>query len=269
MYPVGARPAGMPDLLLPGEALPAGMQGQAAVDALMDAAIDAGMPKFAGGYGFRVRDVPDAAAVYELPVNGGKGPAYVNCYLTGHSRAAISEAMIGATLDAARSGHRATYRSGWLVDADRYARWDELAALGPQTDGLRDALIRSASAVSDNGHIGRWFQRAAGLITEVAFDAGVPLTITATATRPSGFQVIWGAVPPTLLRTDPSYRPGCGFDVDLHSYEPAEFVAHVIDAILYGNFIDENTEEHARLSRYLWAAAVARFTPIPETPPTG
>ena len=270
VHPVGGRPAAMPDLLLPGEALPVGMQGRAAVDAILDAAIEAGMPKFSGGYVFWVPEVPDAAAVFKLPINGDTGPAFVDCYLTGHTRDAIRGEMVEAALAAARSSHRAVYKVGHLIDEDRYARWDELVARGPRTEGLREALQAAAAADTegaDGEHIGRWFQRTAGRVTEAAYDAGAPLTITGTATRPSGFQVLWGATPPSLLRTDPSYKPGCGFSADLHAYEPREFVHNVIDAVLYGNFIDEHTDEHARLSRELWAAAVARFTPVPSVPP--
>lgn len=50
---------------------------------------------------------------------------------------------------------------------------------------------------------------------------------------------------------------------------PAEFTAHIIDAVLYGNSIHEDTAEHARLNRELWAAALARFTPVPSAPPAG
>lgn len=268
VHPVGGRPAQMPDLWLPGEALPGGMQGRAAVDAILDAAIEAGMPKFSGGYLFWVKEVPDAAAVCELPINGGTGPASVDCYLTGHTREAIRGEMVEAVLDAARSSHRAVYKVSDLIDADRYARWDQLVARGPRTEGLREALQAAADTEGADGeHIGRWFQRTAGRVTEVAYDAGAPLIITGTATRPSGFQVLWYATPPGLLRTDPSYRPGCGFKADIHAYEPREFVHNVIDAVLYGNFINEHTDQHARLSRELWAAAVARFTPIPSAPP--
>ena len=261
LYPVGGRPPGMPDLILPSEALPIGMQGRAAVDAILDAAIEAGMPKFSGGYLFWVEEVPDAAAVFKLPINGDTAPASVRCYLTGHTRDMIRGEMIEAVLDAARSGHRAVYELSRLVDADRYARWDELVARGPRTEGLREALHAAVADTegADGEHIGRWFQRTAGRVTEVAYDAGTPLIITGTATRPSGFQVLWGATPPGLLRTDPSYRPGCGFKADVHAYEPREFVNNVIDAVLYGNFINENTAQHAQLSQELWAAAVARF----------
>ena len=266
VHPVGGRPAAMPDLWLPGEALPAGMQGQAAVDAIVDAAIEAGMTKFFRRHVFWVSEVPDAAAVFELR---GAGPAVVRCYLTGHTRDVILGEMIEAVLDAARSGHRAVYKVAHLIDADRKARWDELVARGPRPEGLREALQAAADIESADGeHIGRWFQRTAGRVTEAAYDAGAPLTITGTATRPSGFQVLWYATPPDLLRTDPSYRPSCRCFADLHAYEPREFVHHVIDAFLYSNFINENTDEHARLSRELWAAAVAKFTPIPSAPPT-
>ena len=261
LYPVGGRPPGMPDLILPGEELPVGMQGRAAVDAILDAAIEAGMPKFSGGYVFWVPEVPDAAAVFKPPINGGTGPASVRCYLTGHTRDAIRGEMIEAALAAANSGHRAVYKVGDLIDEDRYARWDELVARGPRTEELREALqtVAANTESADGEHIGRWFQRTAGRVTEAAYDAGTPLIITGTATRPSGFQVLWYATPPGLLRTDPSYRPGCGFNADIHAYEPREFVNNVIDAVLYGNFINENTDEHAQLSRELWAAAVARF----------
>ena len=261
VHPVRGRPAAMPDLWLPGEELPAGMQGRAAVDAILDAAIEAGMPKFSGGYLFWVEEVPDAAAVFKPPINGDTAPASVDCYLTGHTRDAIRGEMIEAALAAASSGHRAVYKLSRLVDADRYARWDELVARGPRTEELREALqtVAANTESADGEHIGRWFQRTAGRVTEVAYDAGTPLIIAGTATRPSGFQVLWGATPPDLLRTDPSYRPGCGFKTDIHAYEPREFVHNVIDAVLYGNFINENTAQHAQLSQELWAAAVARL----------
>lgn len=38
-------------------------------------------------------------------------------------------------------------------------------------------------------------------------------------------------------------------------HDPAEFAAHVIDALLYSNCVDECTDEHARMRRVPWAAA--------------
>ncbi len=94
------------------------------------------------------------------------------------------------------------------------------------------------------------------------------MDISGAAIRPSGFRVSCTAVPPAALRE--STRPGAdryGIDLYCHHHSPAEFAAHVIDAVLYGNCVDENTDEHARLGRALRTAAIARFTPVPSAPP--
>lgn len=262
LYPVGGRPPGMPDLILPGEELPVGMQSRAAARAITEAAREAGLR--AGSVSPSVRTVPPSPpAVFNPPFEGDTVPGFVNCYLTGHTRVEIREAMIEAITAAARTdGYRPTSQFGFWMDEDRRARWGEIVAMGPQTEGLR-AKLAAAADVADapGGHIGQWFQRTAGHLAEAAYDAGVPLAIFGTATRPSGFQATWSAAHPTQLAADPDYKPAgrARFAVDLHAYEPAEFVSNVIDVILYGNFIGENTDQHARLSQELWAAAVARF----------
>ena len=82
---------------------------------------------------------------------------------------------------------------------------------------------------------------------EAAFDAGIPMDISGAAIRPSGFRVSCTAVPPAALResTRPGADRGYGIDLYCHHYNPAEFAAHVIDAVLYGNCVDEGTDEHA------------------------
>lgn len=270
LHPVGSRPAGMPDLLLPGEKLPVGMQGRAAVEAVIEAAREAGL--HGGRHNMRVQPVPEAASVMEYAMDGDTLPGMVRCYLTGHSREAIREGMIQAIMQAAHDEtYRPTSRFGFWMDEDRRARWDEIVERGPQTEGLRSKLASAAEAGdTPGGHIGRWFQRIAGHIAEAAYDAGVPVAIFGLATRPSGFQVRWSEALPTQIAQDPASlrlagAPACYLDP--HAYEPSEFVEHVIDTVLYGNLIEEDTEEHSRLSRALWAAAVARFTPIPDAPP--
>lgn len=97
------------------------------------------------------------------------------------------------------------------------------------------------------------------------------MDISGAAIRPPGFRVSCTAVPPAALQE--STRPGAdrcyGIDLYCHHPGPAEFADHVIDAVLYGNCVDENTDEHARLGRALRTAAIAKFTPVPTAPPTG
>ena len=274
LHPVGGRPPGMPDLMLPGEKLPVGMQGRAAVKAILEAARESGL-RGASGWMMCIHSVSDLAAVFDPPINGSAIPGSVRCYPTGHGREAIREAMIEAIMTAAHDkDYRPTYRMGAWMDDARRARWGEIVAMGPQTKGLRSKLTAETEAAQTEagpgGHIGRWFQCVAGRLADAAYDAGVPLIFSCTETRPSGFQVKRCATPATQLATDPDAQRWAGgytFYIDPHAYEPAEFAANVIDVILYGNYIDENTDEHARLARELQAAAVARFTPVPEAPP--
>lgn len=272
LHPVGQRSPEMPGLVLPGEKLPTEMQGRAAVKAVLEAAREAGLMG-AASWTTCVFPVPDQAAVFEPPVQGSALPGSVMCYPTGRRRAESREAMIGAVMEAASTGsYSPTMRFGSWMDEARRERWDAIMSMGPQTEGLRfrlaDAAIAAESDAGPAEHAGRWFQRVAGRLSEAAYDSGVPLGFACTETRPSGFQVVRHAVPSTQWATDPDARAQAAafaFAVDAHAYEPAEFVEHVIDVVLYGNYADGGG--CAQLARALRAAAVARFTPIPDAPP--
>lgn len=273
VYPVGGRPQrwAPSETDLPGEQVPAQMQGRAAVDAISEAAAESGLKQPVTTM-FFVPETPDAPVVVDQHPSVRDNPR-VECHLTGHGREQIIDGMVGAFVEAARSGLRRTdNRYAWL-DKARLARWDQLIAEPPQTDGLRERLTAAAAAGDDEDdlHDLAWFRRVAGRVEEAAFDAGVPMIVSCVAVRPSGFQVAANGVPPTALRESTWPDPGRSYGIRLycHHHNPAEFAAHVIDAVLYGNCIDEGTDEHARLGREMWAAAVARFTPVPSAPPAG
>ena len=99
----------------------------------------------------------------------------VECYLTGHGREQIIDGMVGAFVEAAQSGLRRTdNRYAWL-DKARRARWDQVIAEPPQTDGLRERLAVAAAAAGDDTeddlHDLAWFRRVAGRVfaTEANF----------------------------------------------------------------------------------------------------
>ena len=273
VYPVGGRPQrwAPSEADLPGEQIPAQMQGRAAVDAINAAAVEQGLNPSTGTM-FFIPETSGAPAVLEPPLSP-RGDPRVVCCLTGHSRDRVIDGMVGALVEAARSGLRKTDKRYVWLDKARLARWDQAIAEPPQTDGLRERLAEAAAGDGgeDDLHDLAWFRHTAGRVREAAFDAGIPMDISGAAIRPSGFRVSCTAVPPAALRE--STRPGAdrcyGIDLYCHHHNPAEFAAHVIDAVLYGNCIDEGTEEHARLGRALRAAAVARFTPVPTAPPAG
>ena len=181
--------------------------------------------------------------------------------------------MIGALIEAARVRSAKTDKRYIWLDKAHLARWDQVIAEPPQTDGLRERLTEAAAGDGgeDNLHDLAWFRHAAGRVREAAFDAEIPMDISGTAIRPSGFRVSCTAVPPAALRENT--RPGAdrysASTSTVTHHNPAELADHVIDAVLHGNSIHENTDEHARLGRALRAAAVARFTPVPSAPTTG
>ena len=273
VYPVGGRPQQwvQSETDLPGEQIPAQMQGRAAVDAIAEAAAELGLKP--PGVMFFVPDAPGAPAVLEPPLSPRGSPRVV-CCLTGHSREQISDGMVEAFVEAASAGMRRTDKRYVWLDKARLACWDEAIAEPPRTDGLRERLAAAASAgdgAEDDLHDLAWFGRVAGRVEEAAFDAGALMYISCVAVRPSGFQVAADGVPPTALRESGEPDTGHPYSIRLycHHYNPAEFADHVIDAVLYGNRIGEDAEEHASLGRALRAAAVARFTIVPSAPPAG
>ena len=271
VYPVGGRPQrwAPSETDLPGEQIPAQMQGRAAVDAINAAAVEQGLNPSTGTM-FFIPETPDAPAVLKPPLSP-RGDPRVVCCLTGHSRDQVIDGMVGALVEAARSGLRKTDKRYVWLDKARLARWDQVVAEPPQTVGLRERLTEAAAGDGgeDDLHDLAWFGRASGRVREAAFDAGIPMDISGTAIRPSGFQVACSAVPPTAQQesSEPDTGPYYSIRLYCHHHNPAEFAVHVIDAVLYGNLINENTDQHAQLSRDLWAGAVARFTPVPSSPP--
>ena len=169
------------------------------------------------------------------------------CCLTGHSRVQVIDGMVGALVEAARSGLRKTDKRYVWLDKARLARWDQVIAEPPRTDGLREWLTEAAAdGGEDDLHDLSWFRHTAGRVREAAFNAGIPMDISGIAIRPSGFRVSYTAVPPAALResTRPGTDRGYGIDLYCRHHNPAEFAVHIIDPVLYGNSIHENTDEH-------------------------
>ena len=125
-------------------------------------------------------------------------------------------------------------------------------------EGLRERLADSAGT-DTSGHIGRWFLKMGWGIQLEAYDSGVPVSISGTASAESGFQATW------IIGAEPHYMPS--INLTASAYEPAETVRHVIDLILFAHGIERVSDEGQHLGRQMWAVAVARLTPMPETPP--
>ena len=264
MEPVGARPR---ELVLretdpPGEMLPRGILAQTAVEELAKAAAELGCPTFTIGY-WIATPRPDGygpAAFRDEPTRPpNTRPPHIRVDLTGgESRPTIRSSLIDAVMEAAVAPRRPTTIYPDFVDEERRARWPRQKAMRRRIDGLRERLEDSAGT-DTSGHVGRWFPKMGWGIQLEAYDSGVPVSISGTASVESGFQATW------IVSANPYSRPS--INLTASAYEPAETVRHVIDLILFAHGIERVSDEGQHLGRQMWAAAVARLTPMPETPP--
>ena len=187
-------------------------------------------------------------------------PTFVRVDLTGgESRSEIAHSLVEAVIEAAHAPRRPQHLLYDYVDEEREDRWPELRDHGPRLDGLRDRLVVASACAVDAEHVGRWFCDMAAAVLHEAFDSGVAVHITGTASMPSGFQVTWHPG---------KHDHGCPcINLTASAYKLDETIRHVIDLILFAHAVDADSEQGQALARAMWAAAVARLTPVPEAPP--
>ena len=260
---VGAKPR---ELVLketdpPGEMLPRGILVQTAVGELAKAAAALGCPTVTIGY-WITTPRPDGCgpAVFqdEATRPPKTRPPHISVDLTGgEARSAIRASLVAAVMDAATAPRRPTTIYVDFVDEARRAQWPELVAVPRRVEGLRERL-KDAAGTDASGHIGRWFLKMGWGIQLEAYDSGVPVSISGTASAESGFQATW------IVGANPCSRPS--INLTASAYEPAETVRHAIDVILFAHGIERDSDEGRHLGRQMWAAAVARLTPVPEAP---
>ena len=157
-----------------------------ALDALMGACKEAGMPL--GAVGLFLTPVGDgeAAAVLDYRRQDRSAPEYppsIRVDVSGHAREVVRESIIDAIIEAA-DGEQPEKFGGGFVDPEREARWPELRERGPRREGLREKL--EAVEVDAGGHVAVWFNRLARQLGLVAYDSGVAVRISGQAAAESG-----------------------------------------------------------------------------------
>ena len=266
--PLGVEPVGaLPRELViretdpPNDVLPKGVVVQTAVSALTRSATEMGYPTFSTGYWITAarRSRGPAHFMRFTTHPSCERPPCIGLDLAGkETRAQIAAALVKAVMKAARSPGDTTRLGPGFVDPEREARWPELRARGRQTKGLRKRLQAAASNASAD-HIGQWFRQLVQPVHLEAFDSGVPVFISGTASAESGYQVTWHTGP------DPHGWPS--LNLTTAGFKPKEVVENVIDLVLFAHAVDPDSDEGRTLGRHMWAAAVARLAPVPEAPP--
>ena len=266
--PLGVEPVGaLPRELViretdpPNDVLPKGIVVQSAVREVAAAADELGFPIYGIGYWIGTQRFGDSPAHFsDHPTNPPtETPPFISVDLTGgDSRSEIASSLVQAVMEAARAPRHPVSLLWQHVDEEREVRWSEIRDGGRRINGLCERLEAAAGAARSE-HIGRWFCEMAHPVHLEAFDSGVPVHISGTASAESGFQVTWH------IGTGPDGAPW--INLTAAAYKLDETIRHVIDLILFAHAVDADGERGRELARAMWAAAVARLTPVPEAPP--
>ena len=266
--PLGIEPVGsMPREIVmretdpPQDVLPKGIVVQAAVREMTRAAAELGYPTHGTGYWITAaRKGREPAHFRDRHSNPQSGiPPFIDVDLTGgDARPKIASSLVRAVMQAARAPRHPERILAGFVDKERADRWPEIRDRGRQTTGLRKRL-KAAADQATSEHMGRWFCEMALPVHLEAYDSGVPVDISGTASTGSGFQVTW--------RIGPDSYGSPAINLTASAYKLDETIRHVIDLILFAHAVDSNSEQGQHLARHMWAAAVARLTAVPEAPP--
>ena len=260
---VGSRPRGLDirETDPPNDVLPKGIVVQSAVREVAAAADELGFPIYGIGYWIGTQRFGDSPAHFsDHPTNPPtETPPFISVDLTGgDSRSEIASSLVQAVMEAARAPRHPVSLLWQHVDEEREVRWLEIRDGGRRINGLCERLEAAAGAARSE-HMGRWFCEMAHPVHLEAFDSGVPVHISGTASAESGFQVTWH------IGTSPDGAPW--INLTAAAYKLDETIRHVINLILFAHAVDPHSDEGQHLARHMWAAAVARLTAVPEAPP--
>lgn len=243
------------------DVLPAGVVAKAAITAATQAARECGYPMAATGYWISSQRHGRSPVHFDDPTNTNppsRIPPFVRADLSGgDTRDAIRAGLVRAVTKAARSRRRPDELPGFFVDGQRATRWDELCSQPRRSKGLYDRLRAAADTGNGNGmeHVGRWFCDMAHPVHLEAYDSGVPVIISGTASTESGFQAIWH------IADEAHSRPGINLTASAYSLH--DTIRHVIELVLFAHAVNADTETGETLTRAMLAAVASRLTPVP------